>query len=190
MQRRKECIDKCFRAFVENGLENTGVQLLSKYCGFKTNQALYHYFNCKDQIVIECVDVALRTMETEFTKKAPTSRDNLLSYLQEFPKWAADNYEDEFRLVYQVYTSPKYKEEGQKFFSGVPERYDEYAHMVAKNLQVDYETFRPMVYLYITTMLHYILFRDDTYLKVEIDALYKIMLMIFDKQDKIDKKES
>lgn len=184
MQRRKECIDSCFRAFVENGLENTGVQLLSKYCGFKTNQALYHYFNCKDQVVIECVDAALRTMEAEFMKKAPTSRADLLSYLQKFPKWAADNYENEFRLVYQVYTSPRYKEEGQKFFRGVPQRYDEYAHMVAKNLDVDFEMIRPMFYLYTTTMLHYILFRDDTYLKVEIDALYTMMQMAFITKDK------
>ena len=41
-KRKCECLDKCFQAFMDNGLENTGLQLLCKYCGFKTNQALYH----------------------------------------------------------------------------------------------------------------------------------------------------
>ena len=53
-KRKCECLDKCFQAFMDNGLENTGLQLLCKYCGFKTNQALYHYFESKDSTALVC----------------------------------------------------------------------------------------------------------------------------------------
>ena len=58
-KRKCECLDKCFQAFMDNGLENTGLQLLCKYCGFKTNQALYHYFESKDMIITESVQYAM-----------------------------------------------------------------------------------------------------------------------------------
>ena len=67
-KRKCECLDKCFQAFMDNGLENTGLQLLCKYCGFKTNQALYHYFESKDMIITESVQYAMIKFEREFMK--------------------------------------------------------------------------------------------------------------------------
>lgn len=83
-KRKCECLDKCFQAFMDNGLENTGLQLLCKYCGFKTNQALYHYFESKDMIITESVQYAMIKFEREFMKKAPRSRADLKIILKNF----------------------------------------------------------------------------------------------------------
>lgn len=174
------CLESCFNALVENGLENTSIQLLSKYCGFKTNQALYHYFGSKEQIVTESVDYCLKEIETAFMRKAPANRNDVKRYLDTFPKWAAEKYSDSFRLAFQVYTSPKYRQEGFDYFREVPKRYDMYAHEVASNLKIDFEVIQPLLYNYITVILHYVLFLDDMYLKVEIDFLYQTLLDIFE----------
>lgn len=97
-KRKCECLDKCFQAFMDNGLENTGLQLLCKYCGFKTNQALYHYFESKDMIITESVQYAMIKFEREFMKKAPRSRADLKNYLEKFPRWMQKNYGEHMRL--------------------------------------------------------------------------------------------
>ena len=105
-KRKKECLECCFQAFMDNGLENTGLQLLCKYCGFKTNQALYHYFESKDKIIAESIEYTLMKFEREFVKKAPRSREELKTFLERFPQRAQKKYGEHFRFIYQVYTSP------------------------------------------------------------------------------------
>ena len=180
-KRKCECLDKCFQAFMDNGLENTGLQLLCKYCGFKTNQALYHYFESKDMIITESVQYAMIKFEREFMKKAPRSRADLKNYLEKFPRWMQKNYGEHMRFVYQVYTSPKYKKQGYDFFSGIPKRYDTFIHHIAKNLDVSFESIQALYYLYITSTLQFALFKDEVYLDVEVNAIYNMCLEVFER---------
>ena len=183
-KRKCECLDKCFQAFMDNGLENTGLQLLCKYCGFKTNQALYHYFESKDMIITESVQYAMIKFEREFMKKAPRSRADLKNYLEKFPRWMQKNYGEHMRFVYQVYTSPKYKKQGYDFFSGIPKRYDTFIHHIAKNLDVSFESIQALYYLYITSTLQFALFKDEVYLDVEVNAIYNMCLEVFEAEDR------
>ena len=63
--------------------------------------------------------------------------------------------------MYQVYTHPKYREYGQKFFKGVDERYTEYAKSLEGKLGITYERLTP----------HYALFEDEFYLESQIEVL-------------------
>ena len=47
--------------------------------------------------------------------------------MKEISYWTAEKHGEKYRFMYQVYTSPKYREYGKKFFKGVTERYTEYA---------------------------------------------------------------
>lgn len=169
---------------MDNGLENTGVQLLCKYCGFKTNQALYHYFDSKDTIITECVQYTMLKFEREFMKKAPRSRDDLKNYLEKIPRWMQKNFGEHMRFIYQVYTSPKFKKQGYDFFSGIPHRYDNFIRHIAKNLDVPFESIQSLYYLYVTSTLQYTLFKDDVYLDVEVNALYNMCLKVFEAEDR------
>ena len=53
--------------------------------------------------------------------KAPTDVEDLWRFIDEIPYWTAEKHGKKYRLMYQIYTHPKYREYGQKFFAGVDE---------------------------------------------------------------------
>ena len=73
--------------------------------------------------------------------------------------------------MYQVYTHPKYREYGQKFFAGVDERYTQYAKSFESKLGIPYEKLTPLIFILIRACVHYALFEDAFYLKAQIEAL-------------------
>lgn len=173
-KKRKECLENCFKAFVENGFENTGMQSLSKYCGFKTNQALYHYFNCKDQIVRECVDYALDKMTSDLKYYSPKTKEELYEYVRTVPKVMSEKYSDEFCLIIQVYTSPQYREEGHKYAQEVPIRYEELSQNISKRLNAPIEEIRPPVYLFVTSLVYVLLFQNYDFYSLQAETIVKL----------------
>lgn len=73
--------------------------------------------------------------------------------------------------MYQVYTHPKYREYGQKFFKGVDERYTEYAKSLEPKPVIPHEKITPLIFILIRACVHYALFEDAFYLKAQIEAL-------------------
>ena len=73
--------------------------------------------------------------------------------------------------MYQVYTHPKYREYGQKFFKGVDERYTEYAKSLEGKLGIPYERLTPLIFILIRACVHYALFEDEFCLESQIEVL-------------------
>ena len=70
-----------------------------------------------------------------------------------------------------MYTHPKYREYGKKFFEGVNERYTEYAKSLEPKLGIPYEKITPLIFILIRACVHYALFEDEFYLKSQIEVL-------------------
>ena len=51
-EKKKEIMEKCFECYCDNGLRNTGIKDLGKYCGM-TSANLYAYFNSVDDLIIQ-----------------------------------------------------------------------------------------------------------------------------------------
>lgn len=103
--------------------------------------------------------------------KAPTSTEELESFIEEIPYWTAKEHGKKYRLMYQVYTHPKYREYGQKFFAGVDKRYMEYAKILEPKLGIPYEVITPLIFILIRACVHYALFEDEFYLQSQIKIL-------------------
>lgn len=73
--------------------------------------------------------------------------------------------------MYQVYTHPKYREYGQKFFKGVDERCTEYAKSLEGKLGIPYEKLTPLIFILIRACVHCALFEDEFYLESQIEVL-------------------
>ena len=73
--------------------------------------------------------------------------------------------------MYQVYTHPKYRQYGQKFFAGVDQRYTEYAKLLEGKLGIPYQKLRAMIFILVRACVHYALFEDEFYLKAQLDVL-------------------
>lgn len=163
-------MEKCFDCFAENGLHGTGIRALAKHSGCTSNM-LYTYFKDLDDLIIQSTEYCMSRVEDDFMAKAPMNAEDLRKFIDEIPYWTAEKHGKKYRLMYQVYTHPKYREYGQKFFAGVDRRYTEYAKLLESKLSIPYQKLTPFIFILIRASVHYALFEDEFYLKYQLDVL-------------------
>lgn len=169
-QRKEEIMEQCYECYAEHGFNGTGIKMLAKYCGC-TSANLYVYFENLDDLIIQSTEHCMSKVENDFMAKAPTNIPELWKFIEEIPYWTANVHGKKYRLMYQIYTHPKYREHGQKFFAGVDKRYTEYAKLLEGKLGIPYQKLTAFIYILIRACVHYALFEDEFYLKAQLDVL-------------------
>ena len=175
-----EIMEKCFDCYVENGLTVVGVKAIADACGCNV-ASLYQYFDNLDDLIIQSTEYCMSKVEDEFMAKAPTDVEDLWRFIDEIPYWTAKNHGKKYRLMYQVYTHPKYREYGKKFFAGVDERYTEYAKSLEGKIGIPCEKITPLIFILIRACVHYALFEDEFYMKSQIEALKETLELFITK---------
>ena len=179
-EKTREIMEKCYECYCDNGLRDTGIKELGRYCGM-TSANLYSYFPCVDDIIVRSTAHCMAQVEQEFMAKAPENIEELYRFIEEVPYWAAEKYGKKYRLMYQVYTHPKYIEHGKKFFEGVNERYTEYAQRLSPKLGISVEELSGFIFLFVRATVHYAMFEDEFYLKTQIKSLKTLLSTILNK---------
>ena len=179
-EKKREIMEKCYECYCDNGLRDTGIKELGRYCGM-TSANLYSYFPCVDDIIVKSTAHCMAQVEQEFMAKAPENIEELYRFIEEVPYWAAKKYGKKYRLMYQVYTHPKYIEHGKKFFEGVNERYTEYAQRLSPKLGIPVEELSGFIFLFVRATVHYAMFEDEFYLKTQIKSLKTLLSTILNK---------
>lgn len=110
-------------------------------------------------------------VEEDFLARAPTSNADIESFISEVPYWTAREHGKKYRLMYQIYTHPKYREYGKRFFIGVNRRYVEYAKSLESKLRIPYQKLTSLIFILIRACVHYALFEDEFYLKAQLEVL-------------------
>ena len=169
-QKKISIMEKCFECYAENGLTGTGIKMLAKACGC-TPGNLYLYFKNLDELIIESTAYCMSKVEDDFMAKAPTDAKDVMRFIEEIPYWTAEKHGKKYRLMYQVYTHPKYIEYGKKFFEGVNERYTEYAKRLEPKIGIPYTMTTPLIFIFIRACVHYAMFEDEYYLKSQLKIL-------------------
>ena len=150
---------------------------MANACGF-TQANLYVYFKNLDELIIESTAYCMSKVEDEFMAKAPTDPEDVLRFIDEIPYWTAREHGDKYRLMYQIYTHPKYIEHGKKFFEGVNERYTEYAKRLEPKIGIPCEVLTPLIFILIRASVHYAMFEDEYYLKGQLAVLKQGIVML------------
>ncbi len=169
-EKKKEIMMKCFECYCDNGLRDTGIKELGKYCGM-TSANLYGYFDNVDDLITQSTEYCMAKVEDDFMELAPKSPEDILRFIEEIPYWTAQKHGKKYRLMYQVYTHPKYIEHGKKFVEGVSRRYTEYAQRLSPVLGIREDILRGFIFLFVRASVHYALFEDKYYLESEMKAL-------------------
>ena len=168
--KKAELMEKCFACYAENGLTGTGMKALAQACGC-TPGNLYLYFDDLDDLIVQSTAHCMAKVEDEFMEKAPTDPKDIARFLQEVPYWTAKEHGKKYRLMYQVYTHPKYIEQGKKFFEGVNERYTAYAKRLEDAIGIPYTVITPLIFIFVRACVHYAMFEDEYYLQAQIEIL-------------------
>ena len=165
-----EIMENSFNCYAENGFSSVGIKAIAKACDCSV-ATLYLYFENLDDLIVKSTEYCMGKVEDEFMAKAPTDVEDLWRFMDEIPYWTAKKHGRKYRLMYQVYTHPKYREYGQKFFKGVDERYTEYAKSLEPKLGIPYEKLTPLIFILIRACVHYALFEDEFYMKSQIETI-------------------
>lgn len=179
-ERKREMMEKCFECYAENGLTGTGIKALAAACGCTTGN-LYSYFNSVDELIIESTAYCMEKVEDDFMEKAPTDPKDVVRFVKEVPYWTAKKHGKKYRLMYQVYTHPKYIEYGKKFFEGVNKRYTEYAKRLEPKIGIPYTVITPLIFIFVRACVHYAMFEDEYYLKTQMEVLKQGVALFADK---------
>lgn len=180
LQKKTTLMEKCYECFAESGLSSVGIRALGKACDCNS-AVLYTYFEDLDDLIVQSTEYCMSKVEDDFMAKAPTSAEELWKFIDEIPYWTAEKHGKKYRLMYQVYTHPKYREHGQKFFAGVDKRYADYAKSLEKQLGIPYETLTPLIFILIRASVHYALFEDEFYLKAQLEVLKQSIKLFYEK---------
>lgn len=169
-QKKIEIMEKCYDCYAEYGFSGVGVKALAKACGY-TPANLYTYFKDLDDLVIQATEHCMSKVEDDFMALAPTSPEDVLRYIDEIPYWTAEKHGKKYRLMYQIYTHPKYIAYGKKFFEGVNKRYTQYAMQLEGQIGIPYKITTPMIFVLVRASVHYALFGDEYYLQTQLELL-------------------
>lgn len=178
--RKKELMEKCFECYADNGLSSVGIRALGTYCGCNPAN-LYTYFKDLDDIIVQSTEYCMSRVEDDFMAKAPTNMQQLWQFIDKIPYWTAEKHGKKYRLMYQVYTHPKYREHGKRFFEGVNRRYADYARQLEGQLAIPADILRPLIFILIRACVHYALFEDEPYLQDQLKALKLSIKLIAEK---------
>ena len=184
-KKKKEIMEKCFECYCENGLRDTGIKELGKYCGM-TSANLYSYFDNVDDLIVQSTEYCMSKVEDEFMALAPQNPQDIVRFLNEIPYWTAKNHGKKYRLMYQVYTHPKYLEYGKRFFAGVNERYTEYARQLSPKLGMPADILAGFIFIFVRAAVHYAMFEDEYYLNTQMKVLKLSLYTYFNQHKKED----
>lgn len=181
LERKEEIMRKCFECYAEYGLGNVGIKALGKACGISSG-SLYTYFTDLDDLIVQTTEYCMSKVEDEFMAKAPTDVEDIGRFIEEIPYWTAREHGKKYRLMYQVYTNPKYIEQGKRFFKGVNERYTEYAKLLEPKLGIPYMTIVSLIFILVRACVHFAMFEDEYYLKAQIDIVKQTVVLLAPKK--------
>ena len=110
-------------------------------------------------------------VEDDFMARAPRSFEDIERFLREMPYITAQLHGEKYRFMYQVYASPRYREEGRAFFRGVNVRYHQYAQLLSGKLGMPVDFVQGMIYVFVRACVHYAMFEDEAYLQLQLGAI-------------------
>ena len=178
--KKAQIMEACYECYAENGLHGTGISALAEACGV-SKAALYTYFDDLDDLIVQSTEHCMSKVGDDFMEKAPTDSRDVMRFIEEIPYWTAKQHSKQYRLMYQVYTHPKYIEHGKKFFEGVNERYTEYAKLLEPKIGIPYTVITPLIFIFVRACVHYAMFGDEYYLKTQMDVLKTGVGLFIDK---------
>ena len=136
------------------------------------------------KLIIESTAYCMSKVEDDFMAKAPTDPKDVMRFIEEVPHWTKEKHGKKYRLMYQVYTLPKYIDHGKKFFEGVNERYTAYAKMLEPKIGIPYTVITPLIFIFVRACVHYAMFEDEYYLNSQMEIIKLGVSLFIDKYKK------
>lgn len=168
-----EILELSFKYLMEHGLENTSIRDLAQETGMSLG-SIYYWFEDKEDFVVNSVKYGLIKSSTRIFREAFQQINNFDGFIDCVMKLVKED-QGSLRLVYQAATSPTYGDRIRKNAEPLNVTYSEYIELLSKNIGASYEEVRPIVYMFIATVLDYVVWDDYKFSKGQLEYIYGIL---------------
>lgn len=161
---------KIFPFLVEHGLENVTIRELCRGTGI-VQGSLYYWFGDKTSIVCEATEYGLKTVTGKIFEYVFESLDDLRGFFSGCLN-EVSRYKTELRFIYQMAASPVYGEKIRASGKTFNYTYDKYTVKLASRLCCDERTLKPLVYLFISAVLDYVVWDEKEKSQMQLEFIY------------------
>lgn len=166
-------LSKCFECLTEKGIEAATVKEFSKATGMAAS-SIYYWFTDKDEIVLDAVEWGLDNNMKKLFNYAFNHTDNLEKLCEGIRELGKEN-QKQFRLIFQVATSPQYGESVRGFSKKLDMQYHIYTEELTKKLDISYEILFPFVNLFVSSFVDCVMWGDWDKFDMETRSLMKMI---------------
>lgn len=166
---KKEILDKCFDYLTEKGLEQSSVKNLCEETGISSG-SIYYWFKDRDEMISDCAKYGLGKVLAKMFDYALLNSDDLMFLLNKFSDEVM-KYSKELRFVYQVVMSEKYGQDMRELAHTLRKNYDIYGMKLSEKMNIPYEILRPYVYMFISSILNYVVWEDYELMQTEFECI-------------------
>lgn len=168
-----EMLDLSFKYLTEHGLENASIRDLAHGTGMSLG-SIYYWFESKEDLVLNSVKYGLAKSSTRIF----TNAFEVINDLEKFIENVLELVKEEqmsLRTVFQAATSPIYGDSIRSNSATLNGTYDEYINTLSQQTGVPYDDIRPIVYLFVATVLDYVVWNDYEFSKSQLKYIYGIL---------------
>ena len=170
-------MESCFNCFAENGLHGTGIAALSQYCHL-SKTAFYIYFHDVDDLITQCTAYVMSKVVMDFVNRVPANPLEVRKFFEELPYRNRDEHGAKYRVMYQVYTHPKYIRAGKEFLESLNPYYEQYAARMESMMYVPREKLVSLFRIYMRTCVNFAIFENEEELKREMAVLEESFMLL------------
>ena len=169
----KRILDDVFNYLVKHGLENITIRKLCKETGVSQG-SIYYWFSDKQSLICEAAEYGLRKVIDNIFSYVFSNMKNMRRFfdvcLSEINK-----YKNELRFIYQMGASPIYGVRIRNKRKDLNLIYDKYVEMLAVLLQRSTQELNPLVYLFISAVLDYVIWEDTENTQMQLEFIYSVL---------------
>lgn len=169
-----DILDRVFTFLVRRGLENVTIRELCRGTGL-VQGTLYYWFGDKTSIICECTEYGLKKVTDEIFNYVFSSMGNLRGLFSECLD-EVGHYKPELRFIYQMAASPVYGDKIREKSHSFDLIYISYADRLAKILKCDEVALRPLVYLFISAVLDYVIWDEREKSQTQLECIYSVLI--------------
>ncbi|MGN0458444.1 MAG: TetR/AcrR family transcriptional regulator [Eubacterium sp.] len=165
-------LDSTFNYLVKHGLENITIRELCKGTGIAQG-SIYYWFSGKQDLICEAAEYGLRKVVDKIFSYVFSNMKNLRKFFDECLS-EINKYKNELRFIYQMAASPVYGGKIRGKGQDLNIIYDKYVEMLALRLQCSTQKLKPLVYLFISAVLDYVVWEDTENTQMQLEFIYSV----------------
>ena len=169
---REKFLEASFGYLTENGLDNISLRELGKKTGISLG-SVYYWFEGKDGLIISAAEYGLGKVAEQIFDYAFKNMNDMKAFfgscIEEISK-----YKMQLRFIYQIATSPIYGEWMRSRADELNCLYESYAEKLSKLLGCSVEEMAPLVYMFNSIILDYVVWDDLEKTKLQLNYIYKL----------------